>query len=380
MNIHEYQAKEIFAGAGLAVPRGQVCTTPDQAEQTAVKMNCPVVVKAQVHAGGRGKAGGVKLARNPGEARTAGEKIIGMVIKGLTVEKVLVEEALDIQKEYYLGITLDRSRGQNVMIFSPVGGMDIEEVARTNPEMIFREPVDPLMGLGDFQKRNLAFCGHVPSEGIKSLMKFMGTLYDIYCACDCTLSEINPLVFTGGKCFIAADGKINIDDSALYRQKDLLKYQEIAQSDPIEAEARQRNIAYVRLSGDIGIIGNGAGLVMCTLDMVDRAGGRVANFLDIGGGAKADKVRQSVELVLMDPGVRGLFINIFGGITRCDEVARGLVEGITGLKVKIPVVIRLCGTNEKEGRHVLSEAGFDTVDTMLEGAGKIVALSANALK
>jgi succinyl-CoA synthetase beta subunit len=375
MNIHEYQAKELLAIEGVPLPGGRVASSPDQAEAIAAEMGCRVVIKAQVHAGGRGKAGGVKLAESPEEARKRAGEILGMSIKGLTVEKVLVEQALSITKEYYLGITLDRSRAVNVIIFSPMGGVDIEEVARTSPDMIFREPVDPLMGLQDFQKRNLAYRAGLGPVAVKSLCRFIDALYRIYVKYDCTLAEINPLALQEDGTFIAADAKINIDDNALFRHGDLLRFQDFAVTDPIEKEAKVRDISYVRLSGDIGIIGNGAGLVMCTLDMVDRAGGRVANFLDIGGGARAETVEKSVDLVLMDRGVRGLFINIFGGITRCDEVARGVSTAIQNLQVKVPVVIRLCGTNETEGRKILAEAGFNTVETMLEGAARIVEMA-----
>jgi len=377
LNIHEYQAKELMKKEGVPLPEGFVEAKPEEVYVIARDLGKRVVVKAQVHVGGRGKAGGVKLADNAEDAEKKAKKILGMKIKGLTVEKVLVEEAVDIKKEYYLGITLDRARGINVIMFSPMGGVDIEEVARTSPHMIFREPVVPLMGLLDFQKRNLSFWGEVPPESRKSLIGAIEALYRIYTKYDCTLAEINPLVLQSDGSFIAADAKINLDDNALFRHKNLLKYHEFAEADPIEREARARDIAYVRLSGDIGIIGNGAGLVMCTLDMVDRAGGKVANFLDIGGGARAETVEKSVDLVLMDKNVRGLFINIFGGITRCNEVARGIVTAMKNLNVKIPVVIRLCGTNEKEGKAILKKAGFTTVDTMLKGASKIVELSKN---
>ncbi len=374
MKIHEYQAKEIMRVEGVSLPRGEVAESPQEVVDIARRLGGRVVVKAQVHVGGRGKAGGVKLASSPEEAGKVAQEIIGMDIKGLKVGKVLVEEAIDIDKEFYLGITLDRGRGINVIMLSPMGGVDIEEVAKTKPEMIFKEEIHPYLGLLDFQKRNLAFCTNLSKESRKSLMQFIDALYRVYVKYDCTLAEINPLVLQKDGTFIAADAKINLDDNALFRHKELLKYQEFAETDPIELEAKKRGIAYVRLDGDVGIIGNGAGLVMCSLDMVALAGGKVANFLDIGGGARAEVVEKSIDLVLMDKKVKGLFINIFGGITRCDEVASGIVTAIKNLDVKVPIVIRLSGTNEDEGKKILSDAGIETVDSMLEGASKIVEL------
>lgn len=372
MKIHEFQAKELMRDEGVPLPRGRVAENPSQAAEIARDLGGKVVIKAQVHVGGRGKAGGVKLANSPSRASEAAQKILGMDIKGLKVKKVLVEQAVNIDKEYYLGITLDRARAKNVIMLSPMGGVDIEEVARTNPGMIFRQQIEPELGLMDYQKRYLASRANLSKNSKKSLNKFIDALYRVYVRYDCTLAEINPLVMQTDGTFIAADAKINLDDNALFRHKDLLKYREFAEEDPIELEAKKRGIAYVKLSGNIGVIGNGAGLVMCTLDMVDRAGGRVANFLDIGGGARAEVVEKSVDLVLMDKGVEGIFINIFGGITRCDEVATGIVTAIKNLDLKIPVVIRLCGTNEEEGKKILDEAGFASVDTMLQGASRIV--------
>ena len=374
MKIHEYQAKELMGKEGLPLPKGQQASHCDDAAKIAEEMGKPVAVKAQVHVGGRGKAGGIKLAKNPGEALEAAKKILGMNLKGLTVKKVLVEEAIDIEKEFYLGITLDRAKGCNVIMLSPMGGIDIEEVAKTHPEMIFKETVDPAYGLLGFQKNNLAYNVDLSKESRKTLIKFIDILYKVYTKYDCNLAEINPLALLKDGRFVAADAKILIDDNALYRHPDLLEFREFAEDDPEEMEAHKRNIAYVKLPGDIGIIGNGAGLVMCTLDMIARAGGQPANFLDIGGGARAESVRQSMELILMDKKVRGVFINIFGGITRCDEVARGIIQAVESLSIKLPVVIRICGTNEEEGKKLLNEAGFTTVDTMLEGAAKIVEL------
>ena len=374
MKIHEYQAKELMAKEGLPLPGGKSAITADEVRQIAKEMQKTVAVKAQVHVGGRGKAGGVKLAKNHDEAYQAAAKILGMNLKGLIVRKVLVEEALDIEREFYLGITLDRANNRNVIMLSPMGGMDIEEVARTNPELIFKESIDPTLGLLSFQKNNLVYPLNLNGQQMKTLKKFIDILYKIYVKYDCTLAEINPLALLNDGRFVAADAKIIIDDNALYRHDELMEYREFAEEDPEETEAHNRNIAYVKLSGDVGIIGNGAGLVMCTLDMIDRAGGKAANFLDIGGGARAEMVRQSMELVLMDKKVRGMFINIFGGITRCDEVAKGIISAVDSLETKIPIVIRICGTNEVEGKALLRESGFATVDTMLEGAAKIVEL------
>lgn len=375
MKIHEFQAKTLMRKEGVPLPHGKSADTPSKVREIAGELKKTVVVKAQVHVGGRGKAGGIKLASTPDEAEKIGEKILSMRLKGLPVKKVLVEEALDIQKEFYLGITLDRARNQNVIMLSPMGGVDIEEVARTHPDKIFREYIDPLPGLMEFQKNKLIFSMDLPPVSRKSLKNFITTLYNMYVKYDCTLAEINPLALLSDGSFTAADAKIILDDNAIYRHKNLLEYREFAEEDPIEQEAQRQGIAYVRLKGgDVGIIGNGAGLVMCTLDMIARAGGKPANFLDVGGGAKAELVERSMNLVLMDKNVKGLFLNIFGGITRCDEVARGIIQAAKNLHLGIPIVIRLSGTNEKEGRKLLGEAGFNTVETMLEGASKIVGL------
>ncbi|MCD4786409.1 MAG: ADP-forming succinate--CoA ligase subunit beta [Candidatus Eremiobacteraeota bacterium] len=375
MKIHEFQAKMLLRKEEVPLPRGKSADTPSMVREIAREINKTVVVKAQVHVGGRGKAGGIKLASTPDEAEKIGGKILSMRLKGLPVNKVLVEEALDIKKEFYLGITLDRAKNQNVIILSPKGGVDIEEVAKTHPDEIFEEYVDPVLGLMEFQKNSLVFCVDLPPASRKSLKNFITTLYNMYVKYDCTLAEINPLALLSDGSFTAADAKIIHDDNALYRHKNLMEYREFAEEDPIEQEAHRQGIAYVRLEGgDVGIIGNGAGLVMCTLDMIARAGGKPANFLDVGGGAKAELVERSMNLVLMDKDVKGLFLNIFGGITRCDEVAKGIIQAVRNLNLKLPIVIRLSGTNEKEGRKLLSEAGFNTVETMLEGASRIVGL------
>jgi len=288
MKLLEYQGKEIFARYGVPIPKGKVASTPDEAAAIAAEIGVTVVVKAQVHAGGRGKAGGIKLAKTPEEAREAATKILGMDIKGLTVEKVLVEAACDIKEEYYIGITTDRAARRNIVMVSAAGGIDIEEVAEVTPEKIAKLHLDPAIGLQDYQIRQLAFEANLPPAAIKGVGPFLKALYKVYLELDCSLAEINPLVLTGDGTLIGADSKVVLDDNALFRHKELAQFQEAQEDDPIEAEAHKRGLTYVRLEGDIGIIGNGAGLVMTTLDVVQREGGRPANFLDIGGGAKAD--------------------------------------------------------------------------------------------
>jgi succinyl-CoA synthetase beta subunit len=375
MKIHEYQAKEIFAKYGVPIPPGRVASTPDEAAAIAEEIGAPVVVKAQVHVGGRGKAGGIKLAKTPDEAREMASQILGMDIKGLTVEKVLVEAAADIKDEYYIGITTDRAARRNIVMVSAAGGMDIEEVAATEPEKIAKLHLDPAIGLQDFQIRQLAYNAKLPPAAAKGIGPFLKALYQAYVDYDCSLAEINPLILTADGKLIAADAKFDMDDNALFRHKDMAQFQEAQEDDPIEAEAHKRGLTYVRLDGDIGIIGNGAGLVMTTLDVVQREGGRPANFLDIGGGAKAEVVRTAVDTVLLDKNVKGIFFNIFGGITRGDEVAKGLLEAIATLDIKVPIVVRLTGTRAKEGLELLEGSALTPAATMQEGAQKIVALA-----
>jgi succinyl-CoA synthetase beta subunit len=375
LKIHEYQAKQILARYGVPVPRGEVATTPAEARAIAERLGCRVVVKSQVHVGGRGKAGGIKLANNPDEAEQVASRILGMDIKGLTVEKVLVEEACNIAQEYYLGITLDRAAQKNLLMVSAAGGVDIEEVAAATPEKIARVWIDPALGLTDYQIRQAVFGAGLDRAAISGAGKFLKALYQTYLDMDCSLAEINPLVLTGDGTLIAADGKINIDDNAMFRHADLQQYAEEGEEDPIEREAHRRGLQYVRLGGEIGIIGNGAGLVMGTLDEVKDAGGTPANFLDIGGGAKAEVVSNALEVVLSDPNVKGVLFNIFGGITRGDEVARGIIEGSKRLNIQVPIVVRLTGTNEAEGRAILATTDLVPAETMQEAAAKIVALA-----
>ncbi|MBI3909759.1 MAG: ADP-forming succinate--CoA ligase subunit beta [Armatimonadetes bacterium] len=376
MKIHEYQAKQVFARYGVPIPAGEVAATPDEARAVAERLGRSVVVKAQVHAGGRGKAGGIQRARTPDEAHAAASQILGMKIKGLVVEKVLVEEAAEIAAEYYLGITLDRAAQRNVVMVSAAGGIDIEEVAATTPEKIARALIYPELGLTDFQIRDLCYTADFERVVIGEAGRFLRALAHVYQEMDCSLAEINPLVVTRAGTLIAADAKINIDDNAPFRHPELAEWKEESEEDPLEAEAHRRGLAYVHLGGDIGVIGNGAGLVMATLDEVKDAGGSPANFLDIGGGATADVVLNALEMVLLDPNVKGVLVNIFGGITRCDEVARGIREGLARLNVRVPIVVRLTGTNEAEGRAVLAETGLRTAETMQDAAAEIVELVA----
>lgn len=374
MKIQEYYAKEILSWGGIPIPRGETADSPKKAAEIFNKIGGSLAIKAQVLTGGRGKAGGIKIARSPIEAIEKAEEILSMKIKGIPVKRVLVEEALQIKKEYYLSITMDRSSGKNVIMLSSMGGVDIEETAANNPEMIIKEYVDPLLGLLDFQINNLVYSVEIPNEALKSLKQIIKALYKTYIHFDCMLAEINPLVLLPGNTFIAADAKILLDENSFFRQNNIKEKLEHERENPLEITAHKQGISYVYLGGDVGIIGNGAGLVMCTLDMVARAGGKPANFLDIGGGAKADLVEKSLSLILSDKDVKGIFINIFGGITRCDEAAKGIIQGVNKTAALVPIVIRLCGTNEKEGKKLLKDAGCKTVDTMLEGAAKIVEL------
>ena len=375
MKIHEYQAKQVLARYGVPTPQGDVATTPQEARAIAERLGKRVVVKAQVHVGGRGKAGGVKLANNPDEAEQMASQILGMDIKGLTVEKVLVEEACNIAQEYYLGITLDRAAQRNVLMVSAAGGVDIEEVAAETPEKIAKLLINPLIGLRDYQMRQALVDAGIDKAAVNGAVKFVRALYQAYMENDCSIAEINPLVLTGEGTLIAADAKIDIDDSSLFRHADFKEQAEGSEDDPIEAEAHRRGLQYVRLGGEIGVIGNGAGLVMGTLDEVKNAGGNPANFLDIGGGAKADTVANALDVVLSDPNVKGVLFNIFGGITRGDEVARGIIEGTNRLDVKVPIVVRLSGTNAAEGREILKSTNLVPAETMQEAAKKIVELA-----
>jgi succinyl-CoA synthetase beta subunit len=382
MKIHEYQAKQLLKQYGVPVPQGEVAQTPAQVREIAQSMGKTVVVKGQVHSGGRGKAGAVKLAKTADDALAAGEAILGHTFffaqagSDLTVNRVLVEEAVDIDKEIYLGITQDRVRQRDVLILSTQGGMDIEEVAHNNPADIAKLFIAPLLGLPDYAARQVLFDAGFPKANINKAVPVLKALYAAYVGTDATLAEINPLVITKDGSIIAGDAKWDIDDNSLFRHADLAALADTEGEDPIETEAHKRGIQYVRLEGgDIGIIGNGAGLVMTTMDEVQRAGGKPADFLDIGGGAKAEAVTSSLEVVLSDPNVKGVLFNIFGGITRGDEVAKGIIEGVKSLDVKVPIVIRLAGTRAEEGAELLKTTSLIPAATMQEAAQKIVELA-----
>ena len=373
MKIHEYQAKEILRRFGVPVQPGKVATTAEEAERIAQEFGVPVVIKAQVYVGGRGKAGGVKIAQDPAQAREVAGRILGMDIKGLTVEKVLVTPALDIKEEYYIGVTLDRASQAPVVIVSAAGGIDIEEVAEKEPEKIIRHVVDVRWGLLPMQARQLLAQAGVPSVVVARGGAILSTLVRAFMETDATLAEINPLALTADGKVIAADAKIIIDDNALPRQKEYASWAEPEEANPLEFEAKAEGLTYVKLDGDVGIVGNGAGLVMTTLDMVARAGGKPANFLDIGGGAKAEVMKKALLFVARDPQVKGILVNIFGGITRGEEVAQGIIMAQAELPKGMPIVARLAGTGEVEGRAMLANAGLTWGADMRDGAQKIVA-------
>lgn len=352
MKLYEFQAKQIFARFGIPVPPGRMAESPEAAADAAREMG-RVVVKAQVHAGGRGKAGFIKVAETPQQAADYTRGMLGQPFKGFLIQRVLIEQAIDIQREYYLALLIDRATRRPVMMASAQGGVDIEEVAATNPEAIARLVVDPAFGPLGFQMRKIVADAGFDAAQSRALASIGEKLYRVFVESDAGLAEINPLVVTASGEVIAADAKFDVDDNALFRHQELLAYKEEAEEDPIEAEAHRRGVTYVHLDGEVGIIGNGAGLVMGTLDMVTRNGGRPANFLDVGGGAKADLVRQALEIVLLDKNVKSILINIFGGITRGDEVARGVLEATGSMDVKVPIVVRMAGTRAEEGLKLL---------------------------
>ena len=381
MKLHEYQSKELLARFGVPVPAGEVTSDATEAQAIAEKLGGKVVVKAQVLMGGRGKAGGVKLFD---DAKSAGEfavKLLGTRLvsvqnpTGMVVEKILVAEQIDIAEEYYVAILLDRANQKNLVMLSARGGMDIEEVAETDPDAIVRLDIDPAWGLSDYELRKAVNEAKIPKKAQNQMISMIKKLAKAYVEADADMVEINPCAWTPEGKLIAADAKVAIDDNALFRHAGYAETADDSAEDPIEAEASRRGIAYVRLGGDIGIIGNGAGLVMCSLDEVSSAGGRPANFLDVGGGAQAERVKSCVELIMMDKAVKGLLINIFGGITRCDEVAKGILSAIDSLGITIPVVTRIEGTAAEEGRALLAGTKLVPAETMQEAAQKIVALS-----
>jgi succinyl-CoA synthetase beta subunit len=374
MKLLEYQAKEVLASLGIPIRPGRVARTPDEAAAAATELG-PVAVKAQVPVGGRGKAGGIKLAQSPEEARAAAEQIIGMDIKGFRVPLVYCEGALDIAREMYLGFTVDRDARANILMLSAKGGMDIEQVADESPEAIARLYPDPWRGPLDFELTQLVFEAGL-GQYARALVPLIKRLYRAIPEHDALTAEINPLVVTGDGEIVAGDAKLETDENASYRQSALEeRYGGVLEGDPYEVEAKKRGLTYVSLDGEVGIIGNGAGLCMGTLDMVQRAGGRAANFCDIGGGARAEVVENALTVILMNPRVRGVLINVFGGITRGDEVARGLVQARDNLRMTLPLVVRLSGTNEEEGRAILQDNGIAPGASGWEAAQKIVELT-----
>ncbi|MDI3339478.1 MAG: ADP-forming succinate--CoA ligase subunit beta [Sphaerobacter sp.] len=378
MNIHEYQAAEILKRHGIPINTGIVATTPDEVAAAAEQLGGTVVVKAQVHTGGRGKAGGVKLAGSPAEAREVASRILGMDIRGHTVHKVLVAPAVPIEREYYLGVVIDRAARGITIMGSSAGGVDIEEVARETPEQIHRELADPFLGLHDFQARRLAFALGIEPDLVPGFARLARQLYQAFFDSDASLAEINPLVLTKDRAWLALDSKITIDDSALVRHPDLEQLRDLQEENPTEMAARAAGLSFVKLDGTIGCVVNGAGLSMATMDAIKHYGGEPANFLDVGGGASAEQVETALRLVLADPNVRAVLVNIFGGITRCDVVAQGLLAAMEAIKPTVPFVIRLVGTNQEAGRAMLAEAGLTVVDTMPEAAQRVVAAAKGA--
>jgi len=377
MKLHEYQSKQIFAKYGVPIPKGRVAATASEARQIAEELGGRVVVKSQVLVGGRGKAGGIKVAKDPVEAEQFATQILAMEIKGLPVRKVLIDEASAIEQEIYLGITNDRAARKPVMMASSAGGVDIEEVAATTPEKIVKVHIDPLLGLRDYQARDVAASIDLPRENWREFGKIANGLWQAYKASDATLAEINPLVINKDKKLMALDGKMLIDENALFRHPDLAEMRDIDEEAPSETEARKYGLSFIKLDGNIGCMVNGAGLAMTSMDVIKLFGGEPANFLDIGGGAGADKVAAAMRIILSDPNVKAVLYNIFGGITRCDEVAKGILAAMDEVKPNVPMVVRLVGTNAEEGRALLADANMITADTLADAAQKAVAAAQN---
>ena len=378
MDLLEYQGKQLFARHGVPVPKGIPATSVDDAVAAADEIGYPVVVKAQVQIGGRGKAGGIKIAQNRAEAQEHATNILGMDIRGFTVHEVWLEEASDIAEEYYAAIIFDRSAKAPLIMLSTKGGMDIEAVADEDPDAIARLHVDPLLGFQDFHARRLAYEAGVAGDVVRPLGALLHKLYDAFVAEEATLVEVNPLVVLSDRSVAALDAKVTLDGNALFRHPENADLRDLSNEDPQERMAKERGLTYVKLDGDIGILGNGAGLVMSTLDVVAQVGGSPANFLDAGGGSKAEAITQAVEVILSNPNVKAVLFNIFGGITRCDEVAKGLIEAFDQIKPTVPFVVRLDGTNDKEGRALLAEANLPNVHaeaTMLDAARRVVELA-----
>lgn len=375
MKLHEYQSKTIFSRYRIPIPRGRVAATASEAKQIAEELGGRVVIKAQVLVGGRGKAGGIRLAKNSKEAEELATVILGMDIKGLPVRKLLVDETVRIQKEIYLGITNDRAAGRPVMMASSEGGVEIEEVARVSPDKIIKTHIDPLLGLRDYQARDLAVSIDLPRDLWRGFQEICHGLWNAYSQSDASLAEINPLVITAENRLLALDGKMVVDDNALFRHPDLADMRDLDVEAAPEVEARKYGLSYIQLDGEIGCMVNGAGLAMATMDIIQLYGGSPANFLDIGGGASAEKVGAAFRIILSDPKVKVVLINIFGGITRCDEVARGILGAISEVKPKIPMVVRLVGTNAAEGRRLLGDAKMVTAETLVEAAQSAVRMA-----
>ncbi len=381
MDLLEYQGKQVFARHGVPVPSGRHAQTVDEAAAAADDIGYPCVIKAQVQIGGRGKAGGIKVARDHAEARDAAQAILGMDIRGLTVHELWVEGASDIASEYYASVVFDRSAKAPLVMLSTKGGMDIEEVAESDPQAIARLHVDPLLGFQEFHGRRLAFEAAVDPDVVRPVGAMLASLYEVFVSEEATLVEVNPLIVTPERDVKALDAKVTLDDNALFRHRENAELRDPSREDPQERMAKERGLTYVKLDGDIGILGNGAGLVMSTLDVVAQAGGSPANFLDAGGGSKAEAITSAVEVILSNPNVKAVLFNIFGGITRCDEVARGLIEAFDQIGVGgklIPFVVRLDGTNDVEGRRLLAEANLPNVfteSTMDEAAHRVVELA-----
>lgn len=383
MKIHEYQAKQILAKFGVQIPRGDVAETPAQAKEIAAKIGGKVVLKAQIHAGGRGKAGGIRVASSPEEAEKIAQEMLGMKLvtyqtgpEGRIVRKLLVEEALDVERELYLGIVIDRAKEAPVVMASPEGGVEIEKVAAEKPELIFKEYVHPATGLLPFQARKLAYKLGLSGETHKQAVKFISSLYKAFEATDASLAEINPLIITAKGDVLALDAKMNFDDNALPRHPEIQAMRDIYEESPLEVEASKYNLNYVKLDGNVGCMVNGAGLAMATMDIIMHSGGMPANFLDVGGGVSEEAVTNAFKILVADKDVKAALINIFGGIVRCDLVARGIVKAAKEVGLKVPMVVRLQGTNMEEGRRILAESGlaFYSAETMKEAAEKVVSL------
>jgi succinyl-CoA synthetase beta subunit len=382
MKVHEYQAKGLLARHGIPVPRGEVATTPGEVRAIAARLGGRVVIKAQIHAGGRGKGGGIKLAQSPDEAARLAAQLLGMTLvtpqtgpEGRVVRKVLVEEAQDIARELYLSVTVDRERERAVMIASDAGGVEVEEVAASRPENIHREWIDPLLGLRPFQARRLAYALQLSGAPLEQAVPLMQGLYAAFLDHDCALAEINPLVLTGQGRLLALDAKLDLDDNGLFRHPELQALRDVDEENPLEVEASKYRLNYIKLDGNVSCIVNGAGLAMATMDLIKLAGGEPANFLDVGGGASAEAVEHAFRILLMDPHVRVVFVNIFGGILRCDVFAQGVVQAVSKVAVRLPVVVRMEGTNVEQGRELLRRSGLDflVASDLGDAAAKVMA-------